>query len=172
MHNQIISEQEPKGSIECVDHHSTPCSGTHYIPHHAVEKDSTTSIRIVFDCRCCQSSNSPCLNDCLFIGSPCNDDLCAILASIFALIGISSDVEKVFLHVRLHPDERNYTRFFWLSNPADPWSDFCKYCLKVGTTSSPFMLNAELLYSLICAQILILITSSRCDLEQDAMNYY
>ncbi|XP_070571116.1 uncharacterized protein [Ptychodera flava] len=60
-------------------------------------------------------------------------------------IAISSDIEKAFLNVSLADEDREYTKFFWLTNPDDPESDFAVYRFKVvlfGSTSSPFMLNA------------------------------
>ena len=99
--------------------------------------------------------------------------------------GISTDIEKTFLHVRLHPDDRNYTCFFWLSNLADPSSQFCVYRFKVvpfGATSSPFMLNAVLQYHL--GQYNIAVSHDMlsnlyvdniilgCDTEQATVNYY
>ena len=103
---------------------------------------------MVFDCSCRQSSGYPCLNDCLLIGSPCVTDLCSILVRFrYHRYGISTDIEKAFLHVRLHPDDRDYTRFFWLTDPTDVSSQFAIYRFKVvpfGATSSPFMLNAIL----------------------------
>ena len=186
-YHQILSEQETRGFIERVDDQPTIHSGIHYIPHHAVEKNSaTTPIRIVFDCSCRQSSNHPCLNDCLIIGSPCNNDLCAMLIRFRThCFGISTDIEKAFLHIRLHPDDRNYTRFFWLSNLADPSSQFCVYRFKVvpfGATSSPFMLNAVLQYHLrqyniavsrdMLSNLYVDNIISGCDTEQAAVNYY
>ena len=148
VYSNIISEQETRGFIERVEP-THEHSNVHYIPHHAVEKDSpTTPIRVVFDCSCRQSSGYPCLNDCLLIGSPCVTDLCSILVRFrYHRYGISTDIEKAFLHVRLHPDDRDYTRFFWLTDPTDVSSQFAIYRFKVvpfGATSSPFMLNAIL----------------------------
>ena len=68
VYNNVITDQQTRGHVE-------PPLGqfnVHYIPHHAVEKDSpTTPIRVVFDCSYRQSFGYPCLNDCLLIGSPC-----------------------------------------------------------------------------------------------------
>ena len=186
VYNQILTEQETRGFIERVEV-SRDHSGTHYIPHHSVEKDSlTTPIRIVFDCSCRQASTYPCLNDCLMIGSPCSNDLCAILVR-FRLhrFGISTDIEKAFLHIRLHPDDRDFTRFFWLTDPTDPSSQFCVYRFKVvpfGATSSPFMLNAVLQHHLkqhtsamshdMQANLYVDNVISGCDTEQEAVKYY
>ena len=143
-------------------------------------------IRIVFDCSCRQSSNHPCLNDCLIIGSPCDNDLCAVLIRFRThCFGISTDIEKAFLHIRLHPDDRNYTCFFWLSDPANPLSYLRVYRFKVvpfGATSSPFMLNAVLQYHLrqyniavsrdMLSNLYVDNIISGCDTEPAVVNYY
>ncbi len=61
--------------------------------------------------------------------------------------GLSTDIEKAFLHVKLKESERDVTRFLWLSNPVDPESEFRMYRFEsvlFGAASSPFMLNAVL----------------------------
>ena len=78
-YHEILSEQEHCGFIERVEPpaDTTKC---HYIPHHAVHKDSqTTPIRIVYDCSCHQSRNQPSLNDCLLTADPQLNDLCCII---------------------------------------------------------------------------------------------
>ncbi|XP_065911194.1 uncharacterized protein [Dysidea avara] len=186
LYHQIIADQEARDFIERVDT-SSEYADTHYIPHHAVEKDSpTTPIRIVFDCSCRQSASHPSLNDCLEIGVPCSNDLCSILIRFRVhQFGFSGDIEKAFLNIRLHPDNRDYTRFFWLSNPADPSSQFHIYRFKVvpfGATSSPFILNAVLQHHLkqhntavsrdmqISLYVDNIITG--CDTEDAAVDYY
>ena len=186
VYSRIIAEQEAKCFIEHLDDQSTTHTGVHYIPHHAVEKDSTTPMRIVFDCSCRQSSKHPSLNDCLIIGSPCDNDLCTLLVRFRShTFGLSTDTEKAFLHVRLLPDDRNYTRFFWLSDPTDLSSPLCVYRFKVvpfGATSSPFMLNAVLQYHLkqynspvskdMLSNLYVDNIISGCDTEQAAVAYY
>ena len=59
--------------------------------------------------------------------------------------GIVTDIEKAFLHLNVHGDDRDFTHFLWLSDPADPDSPFDTYRFKAvpfGSTSSPFILNA------------------------------
>lgn len=186
MYNQIITKQEARGFIERVEPQSDH-SRAHYIPHHAVEKNSpTTPIRIVFDCSCRQSPNYPSLNDCLMVGLPPVNDLCAVLVRFRShCFGISTDIEKAFLHIHLHQDDRNFTRFFWLTDQTNPFSQFCLYHFKVvpfGATSSPFMLNAVLQYHLrqhnsvvshdMQSNLYVDNVISGCETEQAVVNYY
>lgn len=151
-YGKIIDDQERRGFIEKVDARETdiPRSDVHYIPHHGVEKDSaTTPVRIVFDCSCRQAKGYPSLNDCLMSTPPQLNNLASILVR-FRLnrFAITTDIEKAFLHVQLDEQDRDYTRFLWLSNPRDPNSPLTTYRFKsvlFGATCSPFILNATLL---------------------------
>ena len=151
-YNAIIQEQEAKGFIERVNHDCVR-TAVHYIPHYPIRKESsTTPIRIVFDCSCRQSSNSASLNDCLHASPPFLNDLCGILIRFRQHnFGFSSDIEKAFLHVHLDVEDRDFTRFLWLSDPSDANSPFVTFRFKVvlfGATCSPFMLSATLTYHL------------------------
>ena len=132
--------------------HNGKQSSVHYIPHHPIRKESTTPVRIVFDCSCRQSAQSPSLNDCLHVGPPFLNDLCGILIRFRQHnFGFSSDIEKAFLHVHLDPEDRDFTRCLWLSDPSDVNSPFVTFRFKVvlfGATCSPFMLNAALTHHL------------------------
>ena len=78
LYDGIIKEQEERGFIERVYDDATP--DVHYLPHHPVKKESaTTHIRVVYDCSCCGCSNSASLNDCLMVGPPFLNNVCAIL---------------------------------------------------------------------------------------------
>ena len=147
-YSNIITEYESRGFIEKFQttQHSDKA---HYIPHHPVKKESsTTPIRIVFDCSCRQHPDLPSLNDCLEVGPSFLNDLCGIILRFRTYpYGFSTDIEKAFLHIGLNESERYFTRFPWLSNPTDPESAFQIYRFKVvlfGSTSSPFMPNATL----------------------------
>ena len=149
MYNDVIVEQERRGFIERVACPGVTKGKCHYLPHHAVFKESaTTPIRIVYDCSCRQSKCHPSLNDCLLAGPPIANDLTGILLRFRChKYGFTTDIEKAFLHVSLDEGDRDATRFLWLSDPEDPTRAFHIYRFKVvlfGASSSPFILNATL----------------------------
>ena len=153
LYSTIMIEQEQRGFIEKVHPSNIQNNEVHYIPHHPVHKNSlTTPVRIVYNCSCRQSKHGVSLNDCLMVGDPPLNDLCGILIRFrFHQYALSTDIEKAFLHVKLDEQDRDFTRFLWLSNPSDPESTFITYRFKVvlfGSTSSPFMLSAALDYHL------------------------
>ncbi|XP_063415856.1 uncharacterized protein LOC134697507 [Mytilus trossulus] len=150
VYGQIFNDQERRGFIEKVKDPDISKGIVHYIPHHPVKKDSTTApIRIVYDCSCRQASQLPSLNDCLMNTPPILNDLTKILIRFrLSPVAIVTDIEKAFLHVGLHEQDRDVTRFLWLDNPVDQQSDLATFRFKsvlFGATCSPFILNAVLL---------------------------
>ena len=150
-YGDILQEQERRGFIEKVDESEPTNNKVHYIPHHPVVKkeSSTTPIRIVYDCSCRMSPEHSSLNDSLMNTPPALNDLSKILVR-FRLhrYAITTDIEKAFLHVGLSEEDRDVTRFLWLSDPSDPDSPLITYRFKAvlfGATCSPFILNATLL---------------------------
>ena len=189
LYDNIISDQERRGFIERVNDTSpltTPESPVHYLSHRPVKKDSqTTPIRIVYDCSCRENPSAASLNDCLEVGPPLND-LCSILLR-FRLhrYALSTDIEKAFLHVRLHEDDRNFTRFLWPMQPENPDSSFQTFrftSVPFGTASSPFMLHATINLHLrkfqsyvsedIQRNIYVDNIISGCDTETQLLHYY
>ena len=149
-YDEIIRDQERRGFLEKVPTEKELPPEVHYIPHHPVKKESsTTSVRIVYDCSCRQSSDLPSLNDCLESTPPVTNDLTSILIR-FRLHddALTTDIEKAFLHMGLRETDRDMTRFLWLENPYDPNSQLTTYRFRsvlFGATCSPFILNATLL---------------------------
>ncbi|XP_063400011.1 uncharacterized protein LOC134684639 [Mytilus trossulus] len=146
-YGKIIGEQERRGFIEKIDEDTVTSNRVHYIPHHAVKKESsTTPIRIEFDCSCKPRPETPSLNDCLMDTPPDLNELTGILLR-FRLnqFAVSTDIEKAFFNVGLEEKDRDVTRFFWFSDPTDSTSPLSVYRFKsvlFGATCSPFILNA------------------------------
>ena len=132
VYDRIMKEREARGFIERVEN-DREMSG-HYLPHHTVKKDSvTTPIRVVFDCSCSSAGGNPSLNYCLQKGPALLNDLVAILLRFrTSPIAHVSEIEKAFLHIGLHEQDKGFTKLFWLSKPYEPdrlYTDTRLYCL-------------------------------------------
>ena len=148
-YDKIIQEQLQRCFIEKVADPQSTTGRVHYIPHHVVLKDSsTTPLRIVYDCSCSPNATQPSLNSCLSTGPDILNDMTAILVRFRCYqYGITADIEKAFLSISLDEQGRDATRFFWISDPTDPESQFEVYRFKsilFGATCSPFILNATI----------------------------
>ena len=133
MCSDIITEQEKRVLIERVTHPETTVGTCHYLPHHAVFKESeTTPIRVVYECSCRQSKEHPNLNDSLLPGPLISKDLTAILPRFPRhKYGFATDIEKAFLNIKVDEQDRDATRFFCLSYLSEPNSPFQDYRSKV-----------------------------------------
>lgn len=131
LYNSIIQDQLIRNFIEKVPFNELK-KPSHYIPHFAVFKDSTTTpIRIVYDCSC-KTPTGVSLNDCLEIGPPLQNDMLAILLRFrIQTIGLTADIEKAFHQIGLHEEDRDYVRFLWLKDTSDPKSDLESYRFRV-----------------------------------------
>ena len=96
LYSEIIQDQANKGFIEKVEDPENSENRVHYIPHHPVKKDSTTTpIRIVYDCSCKDKTGHVSLNDCIEPYSPMMNDITSILTR-FRLnkFAVTADIEK------------------------------------------------------------------------------
>ena len=119
-------DQNIEGASRLRFHRASGNSAVHYIPHHLVRKDSsTTPIHIVYDCSYHESIDQPSINDCLLTGPPFLIGLVSIILCFrLKTYGVTTDIEKAFLHITLHPKDRDFTIFLWFSIASDPSSEF------------------------------------------------
>ncbi len=105
-------------------------------------------LRIVYDCSCSPNASQPSLNSYLSTGPDILNDMTAIFVRFRCYrYGIIADIEKAFLSISLDEQDRDATRFFWISDPTDPEIQFEVYRFKsilFGATCSPFILNATI----------------------------
>ena len=153
-YDNIIKEYLHLGIIEEA---SPECNTVmRYLPHHGVVKRDreTTKVRIVFDASS-KNAGEKSLNDCLHEGPNLFPSIVGILIR-FRLFpfAMCADIEKAFLQVGLHVEDRDCFRFFWFKENLDnSWPTeneipyrFTRVCF--GAKSSPFLLNATIKYHL------------------------
>ena len=146
-YHQIMQEQMAKGILEPVPNHPTG-EVVHYIPHQAVirENAATTKMRIVYDCSARANNQSPSLNDCLETGPPLQPLLFdTLLRNRMRRFCITGDIQKAFLQVRVHEQDRDAQRVLWYDNLADRKVTEYRFTRVIfGATSSPYILGATL----------------------------
>ncbi|GFU74963.1 uncharacterized protein TNCV_3752141 [Trichonephila clavipes] len=122
----------------------------HYLPHHPVYNDnSTTKIRPVFD-GSAKEKNSSSINECLEKG-PNMVELILTIVNKFRLrkFGITAYIEKAFLQIGLQEKDRPFLRFLWWENGDKEKTKIYQHTRVVfGITSSPFLLGETLEYHL------------------------
>ncbi|XP_017884602.1 uncharacterized protein LOC108627719 [Ceratina calcarata] len=111
-----------------------------YLPHHAVEKPSstTTKVRVVFDGSAKTSSNLS-LNDVLMRGPTIQDDLFSLLLRfrMYAYV-MTGDIEKMYRQFFVRPEDRAYQRILW----RDAHGRIATYELNTvtfGLASAPYL---------------------------------
>ena len=153
-YNSQLMEQLDLGFIEKVQE-PTNATVIHYIPHFPVFKDSaTTKMRIVYDASAKTSPSALCLNDCLYTGPNLIQNLSSILIKFRKhKVAFVTDIEKAFLQIVLHQNDRDATRFLWLKDINKSFDDdniqtFRFRRVLFGAAPSPFLLNATLQHHL------------------------
>ena len=144
----IIADQEKSGVIEKVDTSGDDeNSKIHYIPHHAVFKDGSEKLRVVYD-GSSASNNEICLNDCLSPGPSLTNELIEMLLRFRTHdVVLSGDIKNAFLEVEVDVADRDYLRFLWY----DEFGNLVTYRfarVPFGLRCSSFLLNATIRFHL------------------------
>ena len=145
-YNSIIEDQLRSGFIERVDTSECPdVVKVHCLPHHGkVRRDAlTTKLRIAFDASLKATRESPSSNDCLYSGPALTPTIFKILLRFrerkIALVG---DIEKAFLNIGVHEQDRDVLRFLWVDSweKKDPGLvSYRFWCVVFGVNFSPFL---------------------------------
>lgn len=150
-YQEILNEYVNLGIIERVTESEPTAQPLYYMPHQAVirEESVTTKTRIVFDASSHEDGQLS-LNDCLWPGVNLNPNIFNLLVSFrLKKVALVADIEKAFLQISLHPDDRDAVRFLFIDNQY-PYKDsmniqiFRFNRVSFGVTSSPFLLSATI----------------------------
>ena len=131
-----------EGHIELLPNDCVPRT---YLPHRGVVKldRETTKLRIVHDASA-KSEGGLSLNDALEKGPNLLPLLWGILLRFrIGKVGIVGDLEKAFLQLSLHDEDRNVCCFLWL-NPQGEIEVYRYKKVFFGAKSSPFLLQVVL----------------------------
>ncbi|XP_002734893.1 uncharacterized protein LOC100366659 [Saccoglossus kowalevskii] len=146
-YNDIMREQINERIIEPAPFHQTG-EVIHYVPHQAVirEKAETTKMRIVYDCSAKANTKSPSLNDCLETGPSLQPLLFDIMIrNRMRKYCIRGDIQKAFLQIRVHEQDRDAMRILWYNNLQDRQLMEYRFTRVIfGATSSPYILGVTL----------------------------
>ena len=121
---------------------AVPDGPVHVLPHHAVYKDD--KVRVVFDAAAGRPNQS--LNAHLLTGPNLITDLTGVILRFrMRSVGVTADIEKAFLQLSLHPEDRDVTRFLWREKATDQDPTLYRMTRVVfGTKPSPVLLQATL----------------------------
>ena len=111
----IISSQIAENIIEVAG--NTPVPGRcHYLSHHPVYKESSTSTKTrIYDAS--SKQKGPSLIDCLESDTDLLPQLLEIILGLRAnKVGIICDIKQVFLNVSIQQSDRDFLRFLWLKD--------------------------------------------------------
>ncbi|GBM04185.1 hypothetical protein AVEN_242418-1, partial [Araneus ventricosus] len=145
-YDDVFQDWQKEGIIEEVDPMQEIKQGQHFLPHHPVFKEnSTTKVRPVFD-GSAKERNTPSINDCLEKG-PNLVELIPCLMNRFRVgkYGVIADIKKAFLQIGLQERDRPYLRFLWKDRGREGNIKILQHKRVVfGISSSPFLLGATL----------------------------
>ncbi|KAL1447599.1 hypothetical protein WDU94_003635 [Cyamophila willieti] len=138
-YDAVIQENLDEGYLALADDQSDH-SG-YFIPHFLIARPDKASskLRCVFDASM-KSSSSKSLNDLLFAGPTLYTDLFVVLLNfrLFPIVMVA-DIRKMFLQIKLNPDDWKYQKILWRFNPQDQLLSYNLTTVTFGLTCSPFL---------------------------------
>jgi hypothetical protein len=141
LYRKFMSELIDSGHLVLVpESEISSAPSTHFfMPHHYVEKDSTTTkLRVVFDASA-KTSSAVALNENLLIGPKLQDDLFDILTRFrFFEIGLTGDITKMYRSVGLDKPDQDYHRVLWRDNESQEMRTYKMTRVTYGVTSSSY----------------------------------
>lgn len=140
---KFIREGIALGHIEEVPYSKE--SLVHYMPHHCVFKDSTTTkLRVVYN-GSQKTSNSKSLNEQLAIGRINQSDIFSLLLRfrLFRFV-FTADIEKMYKQILLNDNQTDLHRFVYRFSPNEPIRDFRLKTVTFGLANAPYLATRTL----------------------------
>ncbi|XP_050555834.1 uncharacterized protein LOC126911643 [Spodoptera frugiperda] len=137
MYSDFLKEYLALGHMTRIDRYLPPY---YFLPHHCVQRESTTTkLRVVFDAGA-QTSSGKSLNDLQLIGPPLLNDLVGILLRFRQYTFVAcADVEKMFRQVLVQADQRQLQLILWRDSKQEPLGIYQLNTVTYGTASAPYL---------------------------------
>lgn len=140
-YTQFMDEYIQLGHMVEVKNNSNIDSiNTHYLPHHSVIKESstTTKLRVVFD-GSCKTSSGVSINEILMVGPTIQQDIFAIILRFRQhRYVMTADIEKMYRQIRIQDKQQDLLRILWRSSTNESVKTFRLTTVTYGTASAPF----------------------------------
>ena len=141
-YGEFVHEFIHDGHLVLVDEaeiHKLPNTEKYYLPHHAVEKESTTTkLRVVMNASS-RSSTGVTLNDTIAVGPTLQDQLvCHLLRFRFHRVALSGDISKMYRQVMLNSKDRKFHLFLWRDHPDEDLRCYEMTRVTYGVASSSY----------------------------------
>ncbi|XP_062699286.1 uncharacterized protein LOC134284451 [Aedes albopictus] len=145
-YHSFLSEYLSLGHMRVVSPNEEEPQQVHYLPHHAVLKEAstTTKVRVVFD-GSAKTSTGYSLNDALQVGPIVQDELLTLVLRFRKYpIALVADIAKMYGQVLLHPDDTSLQRILWRFHPDDPINTYELSTVTYGLAPSSFLATRTL----------------------------
>ncbi|XP_037930486.1 uncharacterized protein LOC119665293, partial [Teleopsis dalmanni] len=137
---QFITEYKDLGHMEEIQPDDIMASH-YFIPHHCVIKpdSTTTKLRVVFDASS-KTSSGRSLNDIMHTGPVVQSDLFSILLRFrIPRYAFTTDIEKMYRQILIHPEDQMLQLIIWRNNPQEPLRFYKLKAVTYGTRSAPYL---------------------------------
>ncbi|XP_018395526.1 PREDICTED: uncharacterized protein LOC108774017 [Cyphomyrmex costatus] len=115
LYTEFLTEYEELNHMRLISPHLPEPQHVYYLPHHGVQREQslTTKLRVVFN-GSSPSSSGFSLNDLLHTGAKLQIDLFDVLLWFrkFRYV-FSSDMEKMYRQIEVHPHDWDFQRILW-----------------------------------------------------------
>jgi len=137
---EFLNEYERLGHMKLVSASQAESQLFYYLPHHGVirETSSITKLRVVFN-GSSRTITGVSLNDLLHTGSKLQVDVFDVLIWFrqFRYV-FSSDIEKMYRQIKVHQEDWNFQRIFWINQDKDIVS-YQLTTVTYGLACAPFL---------------------------------
>lgn len=151
MYRAFMLEYEMLGHMRKIDGEAVDMTRTkamqtaqhnvYYIPHHAVQKESstTTKLRVVFDASR-RSTNGVSLNDVMMTGPRLQNNLTATMMRWRTYrLAYCADVQRMYRQIVVDRPDASMQRIVWRASSDDPMCVYELTTVTYGTASAPYL---------------------------------